>query len=557
MILFASLLVIGDVWLPVYSHEQSTDQLHVQSCVWDSERNCIDDGNRNTWTFPAEYTGKRSVCYLPGATNATGFIAWVGGDTYSVGDPFGYTPAASGGNVQAVDLTRTTAVSPRINLWADASDRKAWFGEDSPLPSKLYEVSAGITQECNIATIPLAELVRVRVVRLRVNGVDGVSDFLSSMEGNYFDGVVLDRTFFRGERNFICEGDFLGGAPDIGWSNLSTGLEYNLSAASISNAEYAVVFGDGAVRDNFSADGARRPYTAHPIVISRRFEVAHTPPTAIGMTGGAHPTFNFRIDGEDPWASRFGSTYTAFKAEIYSIVDMADGEGRSIAATNSLADAIQSARGTNYSARVTLGSARQTVNGRSDFFPNNAPYIARVVSNTFEKCASGIALCRSVNSAFTNAVEVVCDVIGNGLNSEAAAAGVAECRSATNNAAVALARCDDAQFYFDKVNLDDLAGGKAYTAASNCLDCVNCVIEAVDAWQDGAGIVSHAFASSTVEVDFGVQRMPPKRPDGSYRWTAPAAYTNRTTWGSWRIFTYNSKFRDTDPSTGSQVMPIE
>ena len=61
--------------------------------------------------------------------------------------------------------------------------------------------------------------------------------------------------------------------------------------------------------------------TCHPILVTRRFEAVHTAPTAVSVNGDsvcrvAQPTFRWRIDGEDPWASAYGTTYTAFKVVV-------------------------------------------------------------------------------------------------------------------------------------------------------------------------------------------------------------------------------------------------
>ena len=62
------------IYLPVYSYEQSSSPLHVQEfSTAELTDNAVADLKQ--WTFPPEYTGKRSVCYLPGASTNMTFIA--------------------------------------------------------------------------------------------------------------------------------------------------------------------------------------------------------------------------------------------------------------------------------------------------------------------------------------------------------------------------------------------------------------------------------------------------------------------------------------------------
>jgi hypothetical protein len=232
------------------------------------------------------------------------FIAWVGGEEYKVGDPFG---VCSPGDGRALALTRTSAITPRIKLWERAmSDRI---------------VRSGLNQPTNntTATVPTTEEARVRVIRFAAD------DWEMNGLGEEYK-VVFDRTFLRGSRDFIHEGDFLvDGELDIGWSSLEddiVSLKELVSNFVISNVSYAVVFGDAAI--DRTPTSPFRNIDAHPLLITRRYEAERTAPTALSdgkPCRTARPTFRWRIDGEDKWASAFGTTYTAFKIKVWNAAE--------------------------------------------------------------------------------------------------------------------------------------------------------------------------------------------------------------------------------------------
>ena len=283
------------VWLPVHSYEKSTSPLHVR------EFSNMPDGRfaaEREWTFPASYTGHRSVCWLPGASTNMAFYAWVGSDNYTPGDPFGFTPAASSNNTQAIALTRTSTITPRIKLWeAGSSDRIVRYGLDQPTNTTT-------------ATLPQSDVVRVRVSRLS-------ADEWEMWEMGLDYRVVLDRTFSAESRDYIHEGDFVvSNEFDIGWSSMNEviSLRRYQSSFLVTNVAYAIVFGHGELDRT-----ALNPYnemTCHPLLVTRRFEAEQTPPTAVGYDATLR-TFRWRIDNEDPWASKYGTTYTAFKVQAY------------------------------------------------------------------------------------------------------------------------------------------------------------------------------------------------------------------------------------------------
>ena len=137
---------------------------------------------------------------------------------------------------------------------------------------------------------------------------------------------MFDGTFENDVRDFIHEGDFMGnGKFDIDWDTLEdevylNNLSVEMAGCEVTNMTYAVVVGDGDI-EYYSDTDTYHSVKALPYVITRRFEVEHTPPTSVIVDGDsvcrvAQPTFRWRIDNEDPWASAFGTTYTAFKVQV-------------------------------------------------------------------------------------------------------------------------------------------------------------------------------------------------------------------------------------------------
>ena len=249
-------------------------------------------------------------------TPSTGFVK--GGKTsimayWDVGNDGSYTPGTDPfGVVRDVDvgwcerdveieLSEASAITPRIKLWSiSSSDRSASFG--------AAEYSTGLAQ-----TVPSNDVTRVSVVRYKY-------DNTSVAQGNY--RVVADKTFSRRVRDYLHEGDVVGDAFDIDWDTLETNLWTKSGFPTCTNVLYAVVIGDAEISSTVPYLSASLP--AHPLLISRRFEKTHTPPTAFRENGDdvcsvAQPTFRWKIENEDRWASAFGTTYTAFKVKVWDI----------------------------------------------------------------------------------------------------------------------------------------------------------------------------------------------------------------------------------------------
>ena len=228
---------------------------------------------------------------------------------YEPGQPFGVVRDVDVGWNSAravIELSETSAVADRIKLWeSEMSDRVVSFGLSQP------------TNKAAV-TIPAAPNVRVRVLCVQIDDNHDASNLVDE------DRIIMDRIFNAEARDYIHEGDFLGnGNLDIDWATFEedvVSLRPYFANLMITNVAYAIVFGDGSVSRVWRSND--KEAKAHPLLITRRFEKTHTPPTAVIMNGDsvcrtAQPTFRWKIEGEDPWASAYGTTYTAFRVKVW------------------------------------------------------------------------------------------------------------------------------------------------------------------------------------------------------------------------------------------------
>ena len=510
------------VYLPVYSREASSASLHVATF----------DGAKS-WTFPASYTGHRSVCWLPGASTNSAFVAWVGGDAYAAGDPFGFTAAAGGDNTQAIDLTRVSPISTRIKLWeAAASDRNAALGILEELPDFYVVSSLGdMTNNVNVKTLPSLDGVRVRVLRLLLDGVK-VANLNKPVR------VLVDRTFDRRARDFIHEGDLVEDAElDVDWTYLMDDFAVKPSYTKITNMTYAVVFGDGRLRSPYNQN---EPIRAHPIVITRRFENDRTAPTAVScVTNGATAAaFTFRIDNEDRWASEFGSTYTAFKVCAYAISD-----------TTAISSAMSAVDGTTMYIEVAKESIGLVPSQSEQASILSQIEYYRATTNKVQGANSVVVECSSAISSISVAIaNFIVPAIASVSNIVAGAGGdVSAFTNASAQVAGAQQNISNAQWYYNRIGT--VTAENAESVVSNCLNIATQLTRAVNKIDSAVAIAKSTVAPS----DTGFRRMPPQQADGSYRWTAPAAWAaSRPKWKLWRVFTYNAKFKTDD--VGSAFM---
>lgn len=273
--------------------------------------------------YPAEWTGHRSVCAVPGGTNDA-FEAWTGGAAYAVGNPYG---TSAGRAHPAIDLTAYSPIVPRIDVSAGASDRAPAIAE---YVAGLYRIVWDLTttdakraemldllewttrNRYEVATPRPVE--RVRIVRWVVDG-----------QPVYHCGVkpeaVVDQKMLLSDRAFLTEADVLAtGALDLDWEKLNADVVNNFSVMrgglSVTNVAYLVVIGDGKTYWDTSSDTNSVPAVLDRVV-ERRYEFRRTRPAPVGSSlARGVASFSFRIDGEEPAVSRHGSSYTACRVRV-------------------------------------------------------------------------------------------------------------------------------------------------------------------------------------------------------------------------------------------------
>lgn len=255
-------------------------------------------------TFPASYTGHRAVCDMPKASTNDTFCAWIGGDSFKPGDLFGCSTCY---DYPVIGLTKTCSILPRINLWSESD-----FDRDRVI--KVGDNTNKYVTTFSLGT-PETPKVRVRIIRYQYD------DFRPFNVGTRVARIMLDKMFDRNVNPIISEREILSDYEfDIDWNDLyedtydSRGFEF--AGGSATNINYLIVFGDGPV-DYETVTSTNNSSKAYPILISRRYERYKTPPTSICEIPTTKPTFVWTIRGEDPWASEFGTTYTAFKIKLW------------------------------------------------------------------------------------------------------------------------------------------------------------------------------------------------------------------------------------------------
>ena len=299
------------VMLPVYSYDESTSPLHVRTFTPARQDGSVTPEMQ--WDFPASYTGKKSICWLPGATSDMAFIAWVGGDEWQPGDPFGFTPAASASNVQAIALTLMSPICPRIKLWSNTSDRKECLGE-YPWPEANSDFKPSEVAQSGrrmFATVPTTKCARIRVQLVKA----GKYSVISATTGF----TVLDCKLNREARNFLHEGDFLAdGQLDIGWNVVADQFVGMSSGTDTTSLAFAINLRLWE-HDLWSKDGNnyRDKIETYPELILRFLETSRTAPTPVSCDTSTG-SFAWRISGEWNWAKLYGSTYTAFRVKVFS-----------------------------------------------------------------------------------------------------------------------------------------------------------------------------------------------------------------------------------------------
>ena len=260
-----------------------------------------------------------------------------GNGEYTPGEPFGVLNDVDigwAGREVEIELSDMSAVTPRVDFWSDASDRAVHVsdGSDAGVTSVTtretltsdgtntvsgYEV---VTTRSNALESVVAQAPRT-VVSVTRFYIDGYTVNRAGLYGLH--NLVMQRTFDSETRSFLHEGDFLrDGNLDIDWQYFNSEVVQSSGVGSlgvdVTNVTYIVTFDWDSASSIDSRDTNATVKTLSTL-ITRRFERVRTRPTPRperAVYNQARPTFAWTIDGEDAWASKFGTTYTAFKVRV-------------------------------------------------------------------------------------------------------------------------------------------------------------------------------------------------------------------------------------------------
>ena len=248
------------------------------------------------------------------------------------GEPFGVVNDVEIGwasNDVEIELSDMSAVTPRVKLWGSGGEssgaQAASGGQESAVTASASDSDRGtrvgvetfsdVSNRFEITTAP-APKSRVRVVRYKV---DKFPVYKVGVEA----GVVLEKDFEQTSRDFLHEGDFLSdGDLDIDWKNLYTDVVSwqgaQMAACEVTNVTYLIVYNWDASSYRTDKD-TNSQVKANATLVTRRFEVTRSVPTPCperAVYNQSRPTFAWKIENEDKWASWFGTTYTAFKVRV-------------------------------------------------------------------------------------------------------------------------------------------------------------------------------------------------------------------------------------------------
>ena len=251
--------------------------------------------------------------------------------TWDPGEPYGVLNDVDigwAGRDIELELTDMSAVTPRVKLWGASGKENGGGGKeadgaqagasaaDSDRGTRVgVETFSDVSNRFEVATAA-APKSRVRVVRYKV-------DKFPVYRVGVNAGVVLEKDFEQTSRDFLHEGDFLAdGDLDIDWANLYTDVVNwqgaQEAACEVTNVTYLIVYNwdESFYRTD---DDTNSQVKANATLVTRRFEVTRTVPTPCperAVYNLSQPTFAWKIENEDKWASWFGTTYTAFKVRV-------------------------------------------------------------------------------------------------------------------------------------------------------------------------------------------------------------------------------------------------
>ena len=299
----------NEVELVVYSKATPDHPLRVSYLCDDL------DARPPVYTFPSSYSGNRVVVRVPDPTNAA-ICAWVGGETFKPGDPFGVRLSR---DMRAIELTRTYPSFARIPYdYKDGlSDReREWGGTYTTsgtnslgklamrYGSRDVEINPNLIGSWSIDDIISRFYTRIRVIRCRVDGQ-------SVTQGSLNHRVIYDQYVPTASRGFICEYDVIGkGEYDIDWAHFDEIRTDPFVAGGlpITQVVYRVCYGEGDFPINTFTNSQLW------IDVSRRFEVTQTVPTnLVATTRLGKTTFCWDMQ---TGRGQYSDTYTAFRIVV-------------------------------------------------------------------------------------------------------------------------------------------------------------------------------------------------------------------------------------------------
>ena len=302
------------------------------------------------------YLGDADIGAIKEGKNNMIVVADVNGDgVYTPGEPFGFVRDVDVGwygGEAAVQLTRTSPVSVRMNLLTGENDREVVAGKWSA----TKEESGAETAES------LGDQVRMRVVRSFCNGEPADDCTYVILDKNKYLNSEID--CFLTEADFLDRGEF-----DIDWTLLKEDYGKVLIPPDITNVEYKVVFGNEEISkvkntssNTFNSVSGRsflREFDGDDYV-STAIAVAPTA-TENNTVKTAQPTFKWRLDR--------GDTYTCFRI----VVDGATGSGFHYDSGILPAPCKDASGNYNWTAPLYVGDEVPAING-TGIYANMADY---------------------------------------------------------------------------------------------------------------------------------------------------------------------------------------
>ena len=411
-----------------------------------------------------------------GRNNFMVYVDKAGNGTYVPGAPLGFVRDVDVGWSGAkftVELSETSAITPRIDAWTDTSDRGVTYDkllntalQDRTLDEAGRKVISNVVQTATASADK--NVSRLRVVRF---GVNGMYAYLTGCDQR----VLVDEDFNRDARSFIFEGDFLGdGEYDIDWTYFNS--EVNRSgvvdaAGDITNLTYLVVLEGGRGFEHYirSERDSNTVIRALSTTIERRFESVRHRPVAdsIGVVYSGRPTFTWSIPDEEKWASQFGSSYTAFRLQIR------DRDNRNEVVYDSgvqLAPAVNSHGKFEWTAPVCAGET--TSLGKVFKASGNWTYRVAMYNAKFQPSNVDLYNFWSADAVFSTAVNAAQPMNDNGYSSIAVAARYTGPSVVLDNGVVCVEAYDTPDFAGDPI-----AAATASEKVGDAIDLeANCVL---------------------------------------------------------------------------------